>query len=293
MEHWMPHDRADLDDTETQNPATLVWQRYRDGTGHPPAPWNPAAWNDVIEQLFQHRSVRSYLRDPLPEGTLELLVGAAQSAASSSNLQTWSVVAVEQPERKAQLAELAARQKHIEQAPLFLVWLADLARLDDIASARGVEVEGTRYLELFLVAIIDAALAAQNAVIAAESLGLGTVYIGAIRNNIPAVARLLGLPPQVMPVFGMTIGYPDPERRTDIKPRLSQNVVLHRERYSSAGLADGVDHYQAAMSLFQAAQGLPAEDWAAKVIDRVRTAASLSGRHRLVEILHDLGFGLR
>ena len=284
----MPQDQAHFDDAQAQHRASLVWQRYRDGRATP-----PAAWNDVIEQLFQHRSVRSYLRDPLPAGTLELLVGAAQSAASSSNLQTWSVVAVEQPERKARLAELAARQKHIEQAPLFLVWLADLARLGEIAEARGIELEGTAYLELFLVAVIDTALAAQNAAIAAESLGLGTVYIGGIRNNIPTIAHLLGLPPQVMPVFGLTIGYPDPGTRTDIKPRLPQNVVLHREVYCSDGLAEGVDRYQAAMSLFQAAQGLPNENWAAKVIDRVRTPAALNGRHRLVEILRGLGFGLR
>ena len=110
----MPQDQAHFDDAQAQHRASLVWQRYRDGAANP-----PAAWNDVIEQLFQHRSVRSYLRDPLPEGTLELLVGAAQSAASSSNLQTWSVLAVAEPARKAELAELAARQKHIEQAPLF------------------------------------------------------------------------------------------------------------------------------------------------------------------------------
>ena len=185
-------------------------------------------------------------------------------------------------------------KKFTEQAPLFLVWLADLARLNDIASARGTEVEGTQFFELFLVAVIDAALAAQNAVIAAESLGLGTVYVGAIRNNVPAVARLLGLPPQVMPVFGLTIGYPDPETRTDIKPRLPQNVVLHREVYffrQPAGT--GRRSLSSRDVAVPVVQGLPNEDWTAMVINRVRTLAALTGRDRLVEILHGLGFGLR
>ena len=67
MEYRMPHDQPHLDHAQSEHQATLVWQRYRDGRATP-----PAAWNDVIEQLFQHRSVRSYLRDPLPAGTLEV-----------------------------------------------------------------------------------------------------------------------------------------------------------------------------------------------------------------------------
>ncbi|MEF2985466.1 nitroreductase family protein, partial [Pseudomonas aeruginosa] len=96
--------------------------------------------------------------------------------ASSSNLQTWSVVAVQDPDRKARLAELAGNQGHIREAPLFLVWVADLARTRAVATAAGSPAEGLDYLESLLVAVIDAALAAQNAVVALESLGLGAVY---------------------------------------------------------------------------------------------------------------------
>ncbi|MEJ1976336.1 MAG: nitroreductase family protein [Acetobacteraceae bacterium] len=157
----------------------------------------------MLDRLLAHRSVRAYRTDPLPPGTTEILVAAAQSAASSSNLQLWSVVAVEDPARKARLAAVAAGQKHITQAPLFLVWLADLSRAQRLAD---VPLDGLDYLETFMVGVVDAALAAQNATVAAESLGLGTVYIGALRNNPEAVAAELGLPPRAFAVFGMCVG---------------------------------------------------------------------------------------
>ena len=89
----------------------------------------PTAGSPVIDHLLAHRSVRAYLPDPVSDDTLSAIVAAAQSAASSSNLHAWSVVAVRDPARKARLAELAGDQEHIRQAPLLLVWLADLARL--------------------------------------------------------------------------------------------------------------------------------------------------------------------
>jgi nitroreductase len=266
----------------------LLWSRYRRA-----ADAAPPAWNAVLETLLSHRSVRSFLPDALPEGALELLVTAAQSASSSSNLQVWSVIAVEEAAHKDRLAAIADGQTHIRQAPLFLVWLADLARLEGIATVRGVAVEGLDYLEMLLVGVIDAALAAQNAVVALESLGLGAVYIGAVRNDIEAVSAELGLPPRVMPVFGLCVGRPDPAARTDIKPRLPQSVVLHRETYRREDQAAEIARYDEAMDAFQRLQNMPAEQWTGKVVRRVRTAASLTGRHRLREALNNLGFALR
>ena len=117
------------------------------------------------------------------------------------------------PERKARLARAGGDQEHIRQAPLFLVWLADLARLERVAGQVGEACAGLDYLEMFEVGVIDAALAAQNAVAAAESLGLGTVYIGAMRNHPEAVAAELALPPRVTAVFGLCVGTPDPRPR--------------------------------------------------------------------------------
>ncbi len=161
----------------------------------PPCPAD-VKFNDVLELLLSHKSVRAYLPQPVPDGVLETIVAAAQSASSSSNLQVWSVVAVQDAERKARLSVLAGNQKHIAQAPLFLVWLADLARLDQQAANRGLKAEGLDFLESLLLGVIDCALAAQNAVLALESMGLASVYIGGIRNQTEGVAAELGCRPR-------------------------------------------------------------------------------------------------
>jgi nitroreductase len=269
-----------------------LWQqRYGAAPAVPPAA-APADGAAVIDQLLAHRSVRAFLPDALPAGTLQTLVAAAQSAASSSNLQTWSVVAVQDPARKARLAAWANHQAHIQQVPLFLVWLADLSRLDRTAARLGREAAANRYLEMFLVAAVDTALAAQNAVVAAEALGLGTVYIGALRNQAAQVAAELQLPPNAFPLFGLCVGHPDPARPAAIKPRLSQPAVLHHEHYAPAAEAAAVAAYDTLIQAFQRSQGQPPLAWSQQASQRVAGADSLSGRHRLAEVLRAQGFAL-
>jgi nitroreductase len=272
----------------TDDAHALLSRRNRDGALDP-----PAQWNNVLETIINHRSVRGFLADALPSGTLELLVAAAQSASTSSNLQLWSVVAIEEPAHKSRLATLAGDQQFIRDAPLLLVWLADLARIDAIAAERQQTVVGTHYIEEFIVGVVDAALAAQSALIAAESLGLGGVYIGAMRNLPEQVAEALKLPSHAFAVFGMAVGWPDPAKATDIKPRLPQRVVLHRETYNADAALDEVREYNAIMHGFQKEQGMRAVDWTQQCIDRVKDAAALRGRDRMREALRNLGFELR
>lgn len=278
-----------LDVAEAPSPAAqALAARYGEAEAAP-----AILWNDTLARLLAHRSVRAYRPDPLPDGAVETLVAAAQSAASSSNLQLWSVVAVRDADRRARLAELAGGQKHIVQAPLILVWIADLARGHDIAAQAGEPAEGFEFLESFTVAAVDAALAAQNAVVAAESLGLGTVYIGALRNHPLEVAEVLGLPPHAAAVFGLVVGWPDPAVATAVKPRLPQAAVLHQERYGLEPQRAAVARYDETSRGFQRSQGQAPTGWVAQILARSRSAAALNGRDRLREALNALGFKLR
>ncbi|MGV6875172.1 NADPH-dependent oxidoreductase [Pseudochelatococcus sp. B33] len=267
--------------------STLLSARY--GQAKPDAVLASA----VIEQALAHRSVRAFTADPLPEGVLETLVAAAQSASSSSNLQLWSVVAVDDPAHKSELATLANDQAFIRQAPLFLVWLADLSRTRAIGAAQNVTVEGTDFLESLLLGVIDAALAAQNAVLALESLGLGTVYVGAIRDHVLDVAQSLKLPSYVFPVFGLAVGYPDPANLASIKPRLPQAAVLHRDTYDAARTAPAAAAYDTILDGFWRGQSLEHPVWTQHVLRRLASARALRGRDRLREHAHTLGFPLR
>ena len=246
----------------------------------------------VLETLLRHRSVRAFTAEPVGDDVLLQLVAAAQSASSSSNLQAWSVVAVRDPERRARLAAFAGGQRHVVQAPLFLAWISDLSRLSRIAGSLGQPCGGLDYVESLLLGTIDAALAAQNAAAAAESMGLGVVYIGALRNEPEKVAAELSLPPRAFAVFGMCVGRPDPERPAAVKPRLPQEGVLHRETYGVGAEPAALASYDREMTGFYASQGMRAEGWIRHTAARIRDAASLTGRDRLKPALHALGFKL-
>jgi FMN reductase [NAD(P)H] len=188
-----------------------------------------AAADGVLAVLAGHASCRAYRPDEIPEAAIEGIVAAAQRAATSSNLQMWSAVVVRDARRRERLAQLCGDQQHIRQAPVFIAWCADRSRLDRAAELRGYR-QNTDHLESFLVAAVDAAIAMQNAVVAAESMGYGTCYIGGLRNDTASVVDLLGLPPRAFPIAGMTLGVP--ARGGTVRPRLDLPVVLHWERYT-------------------------------------------------------------
>jgi hypothetical protein len=203
------------------------------------------------------------------------------------------VVAVTDPDKKAALARVAANQKHIEQCPLFLVWVADISRNQRLGTEERVTLESMPYQETFLVAAIDAALAAQNATVAAESLGLSCVYIGALRNNPQEVARIVGLPRGAFGVFGMCVGYASPAAANAVKPRLPQDAVLHREVYDATGERAHRAAYDALMAGFSARNEMATDTWTKRVIGRMGRIAAMAGRDKLVAALQAMGFELR
>ncbi|MCL2849483.1 MAG: nitroreductase family protein [Micrococcales bacterium] len=235
---------------------------------------------DVLDVVLGHRTVRDYAPEPLGEEVVTTLAAAAQSAASSSNLQLWSVVVVTDAQRKARLAALAGNQEHVAAAPLLLVFVADVARARSVAG----DLPATDLLDTTVVAVVDIGIAAQNAVLVAESLGLGTCYIGAIRNDPAGVAAELGLPPGTVAVVGVTVGRPDPARRSFVKPRLPQQAVVHHETYDLDAQPDAVATYESRVAGFYAAAGMPG-GWTARLTDRLGTPEALNGRQHLREAL--------
>jgi nitroreductase len=243
--------------------------------------------NATIELQLAHRSVRAFLDAPVGDEELTAIVAAAQSASTSSNLQAWSVVAVRDPARRDRLATLAGDQDFIRRAPLFLVWLADLGRAARLAASQQASLDATQYLESTILGFVDASLAAQNAVLAAESLGLGTVFVGAIRNAPDAVAAELHLPDRVFATFGLAVGVPDPAESAGVKPRLPQQVVLHREVYDD-GDDSLIGDYDARLAEYNAEHSRSA-GWITPVLKRLADRDSLKGRDRLREQLRRQG----
>jgi nitroreductase len=251
----------------------------------------------TLDLIHAHASCRHYdTNAPVPDTAIETIVSAAQRASTSSNIQAWSVIAIRNAETRAELARLSGEQKHIAEAPVFLVWCADLARLDAVAALRGYP-QNTEYLESFFTAAVDATLASQNAALAAEALGLGICYIGGLRNNPREVIQLLQLPKLVFPIFGMTVGYPSKPPRT--RPRLPRSAMLNWETYAPTTEADlrAYDREMAQTGIYQGRQvpvpGKPEQMEDYGWLEHTARRGEKPARAQLSEILREQGFELK
>lgn len=184
--------------------------------------------NPTVQSITRHQSIRRFAARGVDQRTVDAIVACAQAAPTSSHKQAYSVIRVTDPEVRCQLAVVADDQEWLEEAPLLLVWCADLYRIDRVIATAGATAAHDN-LEEFVVATVDVTLAAAHAFAAAEALGLGGVMIGGLRNDPDTVTRLLELPELVFPIYGMCLGFPaeDP----GLKPRLPRQLVLHENRY--------------------------------------------------------------
>jgi FMN reductase (NADPH) len=186
--------------------------------------------NEVITTILNHRSIRHFKDEQLSDEQIKMIVACAQAASTSSFIQAYSIIGIKDKEKKRKLAEIAGNQEYVEENGHLFIFCADLRRHELIGEMEGKDVQASiESTEKFMVTLIDAGLAAQNAAIAAESMGLGICYIGGIRNNLEAVKEVLKTPDRVIPLFGMTVGYP--VKINDQKPRLPIEHVYHEEEY--------------------------------------------------------------
>lgn len=206
---------------------------------------------DTIETLNQHVSIRRYQDAPIDNELLLSLLRAAQRSPTSSNMQAYSFIIVRDPDTKRQLAALGGNQRHIETAPVFVAICADISRLMAACEMHGTTL--ARNTENMLVAAVDAAIAGMSLATAAESVGLGTVMIGGMRNHPAEVAALLDLPAGAYCVYGLCLGWP--AKVPPQKPRMSEDLIFHFERYNhDLDVQAGLSAYDAELAAHYRAQ---------------------------------------
>lgn len=226
--------------------------------------------NTVLDTLFNHSSVRRFTDEPIPPRHLEAAVRAGQQAATSSNVQAYSAVCIRDPEKLERLVECSGGQKKVAECPLFMVICGDTRRHRLLVEKAGHEFVSN--LEVFMVATIDASLFAQNMVVAFESMGYGTCYIGGIRNDLNKTQEVLRLPEGVWPLFGLCIGRP--ARDSDVRPRLDSEAVVFEERYpTDSEMFARMEAYDARLSEWYAAHGLDPVRWTDRMETRFQEAA--------------------
>lgn len=201
--------------------------------------------NKTIETIKDHRSIRDYKSDKIDDAIINEIILAAQAMPNSINGQQTSIIVVRDVKTKAAISAYAGGQPWIDQAPVFLLFVTDFYKTHLAAKKNGLDQLIHESVESTVVGAVDVGLNMGAAIIAAESLGLGIVPIGGIRNDPQGMIDLLNLPEMTFPVAGLAVGYPNSLSRK--KPRLSLTTFRHDEVYQTEHLEKEIDAYDVEM----------------------------------------------
>ncbi|NOH71565.1 oxygen-insensitive NADPH nitroreductase [Vibrio pectenicida] len=200
----------------------------------------------TIETILSHRSIRKFTEQAIDPEQLDTIIQSGLAASSSSMLQVVSIIRVTDQSKLETLAKLAGNQPYVASAAEFLVFCIDYHKHFTINPN-----VNTEYTELTIIGAVDCGIMAQNCLLAAESLGLGGVYIGGLRNSASEVDELLELPQHCAVLFGLCLGHPD--QNPQIKPRLPAKVIMHQNSYQALNLS-GIDSYDRKMQDYYASR---------------------------------------
>jgi nitroreductase len=194
----------------------------------------------LVAQILQRRTHRRYAARPVADELIDLLIATALSASAKSDFQQASIVKLKDPNKRKAIAARIPAMPWIGTSPAFLVFCADARRLERVGTMRN-HPRRNGDLEGFFNATVDAALAMQTFILAAEAVGLGCCPISVIRNEMATVARELSLPDGVFPVAGLCVGYP--AGAGYISMRLPPSVTVHADAYDDSDLETEIDAY--------------------------------------------------
>lgn len=194
--------------------------------------------NQTIQELFERKSVRVYTDEPITEEEKRLILESALQAPTAGNMALYSIIDIREQSLKEQLSVLCDNQPFIAKAPYVLVFLADYQKWYDIFTAYSESVPKIEEADLFL-SMQDCLIAAQNTVVAAHSLGIGSCYIGDILENFETIQKLLGLPKYAVPCAMVVFGRPTLQQKERQKPkRFSLPCIVHVNSYKQKSLEE-------------------------------------------------------
>ncbi|MFO7678883.1 MAG: nitroreductase family protein [Chloroflexota bacterium] len=183
---------------------------------------------NLFDVINSHRSIRQYKADPVPEAVLTEILEAGIRASSSGNMQTYSIIVTRDLALRRQLYEPHMAQNMVLDAPVLLTFCADFHRMRHWLRLSQAPDNFDNFMS-FMIAAVDATLVSENVALAAEAKGLGICYMGSTLANCDQIGRLLKLPPNVVPVVGFSVGYPDEDPAP--RDRLPLSGLVHQETY--------------------------------------------------------------
>lgn len=230
----------------------------------------------TLETLLSHRSVRKYTGEPITDEMLDAILEAGRAVSTSSFLQATSIIRVLDKQKRTALRQISCDMSadqynqaladgkrlghgYVESCAEYLVFCMDAYRHNQLADVQ------TDWTEVALIGAIDTALMGQNVLAAAESLGLGGVFIGSLRNDIERAGEILGLPKHVVPLFGLCLGHPDWQSKINQsqRPRLPLDVLVSVDTYQAPS-DDALSAYNDEVKTYYHGRGLDL-DWKAQI----------------------------
>lgn len=186
--------------------------------------------NSTLKTLIQHRSIRKYTDQDVDVKTLNLILNAACNGSTMGNLQLYSIIVTRNKDKMRQMAPFHFNQPIATNAPLILTFVADFNRFAKFCEFREAQTDAYDNLQSYHWAVTDALIAAQNACVAAESLGLGICWLGTITFNVDKFIDIFNLPHRTLPVACISMGYPD--EKPELTDKLPLEALVHYEKYN-------------------------------------------------------------
>lgn len=243
-----------------------------------------------FQTQLNHRTIREFKKKPVDEGLVESLKEVANHTATSTGMQSYSILRIVDQKTKDRIAEIGG-QDYIARAPELWIFIVDVYRNSCIAREQGVKLEAEGDSDRFFQGFTDACLAAQNVTNAIEEAGLGAVYLGSILNDAEAIIDLLDLPRLTFPVVGL--GFGEPDQSPQLKPRMPMELKFFEDRYREYdNYMDVIADYDREMQTYYDLRdsGRRMDSFSNQVVKRLEGASK--NRAKLAVIAEKQGFHL-
>ncbi|PJG83403.1 oxygen-insensitive NADPH nitroreductase [Caviibacterium pharyngocola] len=239
---------------------------------------NPVSTSETLDCILSHRSIRRFKPEPIDVDIIHKLVDAARFASTSNHLQCVSIIRVTDPQLREQLMTYCSNQEYVKSAPEFWVFCVDFQKHKQICPQAQLD-----YIEVLQIGAVDTGIMAQNVLLGAESLGLGGVFIGSLRNAMAEAGELLKLPQHTLPMLGLCLGYPDQD--PPLKPRLPQDSLFFENEYRPLDESILAQYNAEVADYYRERSGIDM-DWSRNVIKSLARPV----RPQVLDYLHKQGF---
>ncbi|MGE5614466.1 MAG: NADPH-dependent oxidoreductase [Bacillota bacterium] len=246
--------------------------------------------NETIQTQLAHRTIREFKNQKISTEVFGLLMEVARRTATSTGMQACSIIRVMDPEIKNKIAGVC-RQDYVARAPELLIFIVDQYRNNQIAKEKNYFAENAKDMDRFFAAFTDACIMAQNIVIAAESMGLGAVYLGSILNDSEKICELLKLPELTFPVIGLGLGYPN--QNPQLKPRMEMRLRVFENTYTDfKNYLDEIKEYDEEIRTYYDLRdpGKPVDSFSNQVVSRFKQYNPK--RQEILNVIRKQGFDL-